>query len=104
MKTRLTIPEFAPTEARGIPRAVEIPISRLTIPEFAPTEASHNDVLQSARFTASRFLNSRRLKLPVLAVRWPEGMPRLTIPEFAPTEARNRSDGNGRDWAPPHDS
>ena len=37
---RLTIPEFAPTEASFAARCVASSEYRLTIPEFAPTEAS----------------------------------------------------------------
>ena len=36
---RLTIPEFAPTEAPDQKFSVESHQDRLTIPEFAPTEA-----------------------------------------------------------------
>ena len=60
---RLTIPEFAPTEASENAADTTGTTRRLTIPEFAPTEASHLVVLAPIYpDAASRFLNSRRLK------------------------------------------
>ena len=85
--TRLTIPEFAPTEA-GLEHLRNLLMnSRLTIPEFAPTEALTGRDCNSVQPSASRFLNSRRLKRnnPSQQSRCRD---RLTIPEFAPTEAR----------------
>ena len=59
---RLTIPEFAPTEALGLICGLRVTSYRLTIPEFAPTEAMNKEVKIEQKNTASRFLNSRRLK------------------------------------------
>ena len=109
---RLTIPEFAPTEAKQVGLPFTEAEDRLTIPEFAPTEALHFKAGQFFGQPASRFLNSRRLKLPVsqgtlllttAASRFLNSRRlkplvrsplvwftlRLTIPEFAPTEAGN---------------
>ena len=58
---RLTIPEFAPTEAIS-PMRCAFEYCRLTIPEFAPTEAERPFDVLDAVSSASRFLNSRRLK------------------------------------------
>jgi len=73
---------------------------RLTIPEFAPTEAKSAPLKSNSFAAASRFLNSRRLKRPD-TIRIAElRCPRLTIPEFAPTEAGLEDSGeNGGDAA-----
>ena len=72
-------------------------MSRLTIPEFAPTEASSRDNRDDAQLsTASRFLNSRRLKQAIADSDPFTVQNRLTIPEFAPTEAsQGRQDSSG---------
>ena len=61
-------------------------MTRLTIPEFAPTEAFVLRSKQGFTSPASRFLNSRRLKPNLTSLSSVE-FTRLTIPEFAPTEA-----------------
>jgi hypothetical protein len=74
---RLTIPEFAPTEAT-LQGFFDFAWLRLTIPEFAPTEAFSFLRGYCASSTASRFLNSRRLKLtPAASLIFRCGSPQL---------------------------
>jgi len=82
--------------------AARLGFSRLTIPEFAPTETGATRRWGTWRKPASRFLNSRRLKQDMYKQHIQEFY-RLTIPEFAPTETAGPSPPCAM-TAPPHDS
>ena len=85
---RLTLPEFAGTAASITSAEQDGADVRLTLPEFAGTAAVGAAQQGEMNLSASRFLNSRGLRLNENWY-WSATLFRLTLPEFAGTAARD---------------